>query len=84
MSIRRLDPFKDVLQSGEVHWFREEHVEAGVIAPILVGGGKISANRDRRQTRPALPGLSNKVVAVPIGQANVAHYNIDRALVQNL
>jgi hypothetical protein len=84
VSIRRLDPFKDMSQSPEIYRFREKHVEAGVVPPVLVGGGKICADRDRRQTRPALPGLGNKVVAVAIGQANVAYDNVDGALVQNL
>jgi hypothetical protein len=77
-------PFEDVPQSPQVDWFREKHVEPGLAAPILIGGGEIRANRNRGQTGSTLPGLGHEIITVTIGQPDIADDDVDGALVQNL
>src|SRR4051794_3411426 len=43
-------PFEDMAKGREIHRFGEKHIEAGVASAVVVGEGKISAHRDRRQS----------------------------------
>lgn len=75
-------PFQDMAKGREVHRFREKHIEAGVASALLIGGGKISADCDRRQSRPAMPRFCDQFVPVTVRKANVADNNVDFAFVQ--
>jgi hypothetical protein len=78
----RRSSLQDMTKGREVYGFREKHVEASVASAFLISRSKISANRDGRQSRPALTCLGHQFVAVSVGQPNIAHHNVHLALVQ--
>ena len=75
-------PFEDMAESGQVHRLCEKHIEPGVASAFLIVGGEIGADRDRRQTRPAVSCLGNQFVSVSIGQSDVTDDDVHRPFVQ--
>ena len=79
-----MDSLQHSLKRAKIDRFRKMHVEAGVMAAILVSGSEVRAHRDCHHVRMTAAGFGDEIVTVTVGQPDVAQHNIDGIGVEKL
>src|SRR2546423_7438684 len=70
------DAIERPAQAEQIDRLRKIHVEPRLVPAILIRCGEIAAHSDGCQVRTALTRFSDKLIAVPIRQADIAEHDL--------